>query len=130
MNLCVALIMLSIVFLVGVERTRQTEKEVCQAVAFLLQYSFLSVFSWSAIEGFHSTRGLVFPMKTDITSFVTKSLPIGWGELMFLITDGFISDIFIWEHVQSGAINSLIIFLSGIFLSLTFFSFQNAELRI
>ena len=79
MNLCIALIMLSVVFLAGVERGGKSEPS-CQAVAFLLQYSFLAVFSWSAIEGFHSTRGLVFPMKTDVRHFITKAMPIGWGK--------------------------------------------------
>ena len=79
MNLCAALIILSIVFLVGADRGSKS-KQACQAIGFVLEYIILAVFSWSAIEGFHSVRSLVFPMKTEIRGFLKKALPIGWGE--------------------------------------------------
>lgn len=79
MNLCGAIIFMNIVFLVGVERGGKS-KEACQSVAFLLQYFFLAIFCWSGVEGFHSARGLVFPMKSEISRFVLKAFAFGWGE--------------------------------------------------
>lgn len=79
MNLCTAIICLNIVFLVGVDRDEKSNAG-CKTVAFLLQYFFLAIFCWSGIEGFHSARGLVFPMKVEISHFVLKSCLFGWGE--------------------------------------------------
>ena len=78
MNLCVALIAMKISFLIGAEAT--TSKTGCKAVSIILQYFFLAVFSWSAVEGFHSSRGLVFPMRVEINCFIQKAIVFGWGE--------------------------------------------------
>ena len=81
-NLCTALIALKLLFLIGAEAT--SSKVGCKSVAILLHYFFVAVFTWSGVEGFHSARGLVFPMKVEITMFMQKALVFGWGKYITL----------------------------------------------
>ena len=78
-NLCAAILFMNIVFVVGVEKSNISTGG-CQAIAFLIQYFFLCIFFWSGVEGFHSARGLVFPMKVEIRMFIQKSCVFGWGK--------------------------------------------------
>lgn len=78
MNLCLSLILMQIIFFVGVERGAKS-KVACQAVGFLLQYSFLAIFAWNFVEGFHSMRGIAAPMKAEISRFLPKASLFAWG---------------------------------------------------
>ena len=78
MNLCSAFILLLIAYIVGVTRTET--KAGCQAAAAFLQYFLLCVFTWSAVEGFNSFRGLVRPMAQEISKFMWKAMAIAWGK--------------------------------------------------
>lgn len=62
----------------GVERGTKS-KAACQTVSFLLHYSFLSIFAWNFVEGFHSVRGIAAPMKVEISRFVLKASLFAWG---------------------------------------------------
>jgi len=78
MNLCVSVIILSILFLAGADNNDYSDTA-CSVIAGLIHYSFLTVLFWGGIEAFHSARGLVFPMKTEISKFLIKAMVIGWG---------------------------------------------------
>lgn len=77
MNLCASLILMIITFFAGLERNSSETN--CKVIAGFIQYFFLTVFSWSAVEGFHSARGLVYPMKVEVTLFIQKAFAVGWG---------------------------------------------------
>ena len=79
MNLCVAVIAFSLVFLIGAEKRDFMSKTECSITATFIHYFILTIFTWSTIEAFHSGRGLVFPMKAEISHFLIKSLIFGWG---------------------------------------------------
>ena len=80
MNLCIAVIAFSLVFLIGAEKRDFMSKTECSIIAAFIHYFLLTVFTWSIIEAFHSGRGIVFPMKAEISNFWTKSLIFGWGK--------------------------------------------------
>ena len=80
MNLCLAVIAFSLVFLIGAEKRDFMSKTECSIIAAFIHYFLLTVFTWSIIEAFHSGRGIVFPMKAEISNFWTKSLIFGWGK--------------------------------------------------
>ena len=78
MNLCLAVILLDVAFLMG-------NKENfcgwgCKVTSFITQYFFLAVFTWCGVESFHSCRGVVKPLKEPIKRFIQKSLLFGWGK--------------------------------------------------
>ena len=80
MNLCIAVIAFSLVFLIGAEKRDFMSKTVCSIIATFIHFFTLTIFTWSIIEAFHSGRALVFPMKAEISNFLTKSLIFGWGK--------------------------------------------------
>ena len=80
MNLCIAVIAFSLVFLIGAEKRDFMSKIDCSVIAAFIHYFILTIFTWSTIEAFHSGRGLVFPMKVEISNFLIKSLIFGWGK--------------------------------------------------
>ena len=80
MNLCIAVIAFSLVFLIGAEKRDFMSKTECSIIAIFIHYFILTVFTWSVVEAFHSGRGLVFPMKAEILHFLKKSLIFGWGK--------------------------------------------------
>ena len=69
-----------ILFVISTTGNRNNSE--CKSAAVFLQYFLLSVFSWSAIEGFTSFRGLVQPMATKIENFMWKAVAIGWGKFV------------------------------------------------
>ena len=78
MNLCASYILLLLAYIIGVTRTET--KIGCQVTAAIIHYFLLTVFTWSAVEGFNSFRGLVKPMAQEIRKFIFKAMAIGWGE--------------------------------------------------
>ena len=84
MNLCVAIILFSMVFLIGSEKRSFTSKTECAIAAGFLHYFLLAIFAWCTAEAFHSVRGLVFPMKSEITKFIYKAMAICWGKFLKL----------------------------------------------
>jgi len=77
-NLCTALILLSLTFIyAGLRLT--TDFFECKTIAFLLQYFLLSVFSWSLVEAFHTSRGIIFPLKVRINNYMKKIFIFAWG---------------------------------------------------
>ena len=80
MNLCIAVIAFSLVFLIGAEKRDFMSKIDCSVTAAFIHYFILTIFTWSTIEAFHSGRGLVLPMKVEISNFLIKSLIFGWGK--------------------------------------------------
>ena len=80
MNLCIAVIAFSLVFLIGAEKRDFISKAECSIIAAFIHYFILTIFTWSIIEAFHSGRGLVFLMTAEISNFLTKSFIFGWGK--------------------------------------------------
>ena len=83
MNLCIAVIAFSLVFLIGAEKRDFMSKTDCSVIAAFIHYFILTIFTWSTIEAFHSGRGLVFPMKVEVSNFLIKSLIFGWGKCRY-----------------------------------------------
>ena len=83
MNLCIAVIAFSLAFLIGAEKRDFMSKTECSVIAAFIHYFILTIFTWSMIEAFHSGRGLVFPMKAEISNFFTKSFIFGWGKCRY-----------------------------------------------
>ena len=77
-NLCIALILMEIFFVIG--NKENVPRYGCTAISLLLQYFLLSVFAWGAVEGFQSFRGVVRPLGKDIKCFMQKAIIFGWGK--------------------------------------------------
>ena len=82
LNLCIAYVLMLVVYIAGVPRTES--RHGCQAVAFILQYFQTCVFTWCAVEGFASYRGIVRPMDTEIEKFIWKAIVFAWGKRQIL----------------------------------------------
>lgn len=78
-NLCLALIMLSTSFIYSANRLTNSLLE-CKFLTLTTQYFLLSVFSWSLVEGFHTSRGVIFPLKVKVDNYLCKMFIFAWGK--------------------------------------------------
>ncbi|XP_067675291.1 adhesion G-protein coupled receptor G6-like isoform X2 [Haliotis asinina] len=78
-NLCVALAVANLIFLVGMQDYTFKNAIACKAVAVMLHYFMLSALTWMAIEAFYMYLALVVVFKTYYTNFMLKCCVIGWG---------------------------------------------------
>ena len=76
MNLCVSIIALDVLFVAGVD-TR--DHVACTCVAILLQYFMLTTVTWSAVEAYHSTHDIFYPMRVEVDRFMMKASFFAWG---------------------------------------------------
>ena len=76
MNLCVALMLLMIVFLIGA--AVKVGHTGCRVIAVLIHYSMLAVVMWMAVEGYQMYLAFIKVMATYQRSFMVKSLVVGW----------------------------------------------------
>eukprot|EP00111_Clytia_hemisphaerica_P001276 TCONS_00003640-protein len=94
-NLCLALVLMSVTFVYSGFRLTDDPTE-CKGIAFLMQYFLLTVFSWSLVEAFHTSRGIISPLKVKINSFLWKTSLVAWGTP--LIYTGIIFTIFYEQY--------------------------------
>eukprot|EP01137_Pigoraptor_chileana_P027094 Opistho-2@9258 len=78
MNLCVALILVNMVYVIGIDKTSSTAG--CKFVAILLQFGLLSAFSWMGLVGYNVWRNVVVVKMGDNPSKLSwKHYAFGWG---------------------------------------------------
>ena len=81
-SLCSSLLALLVVFLVGIERTKNSL--VCHTVAALLHYFMLTTFIWMAVEAVNLYRMLVTVFRKGSRSrFFTAASAVAWGKHQF-----------------------------------------------
>ena len=76
MNICVAIGILLVVFLVGVSNT---DNPSCQIVAVLLHYLTLVTVLWMGIEAYNLYLQIVKVMAIYQRKFMMKAALVGWG---------------------------------------------------
>ncbi|KAK7503239.1 hypothetical protein BaRGS_00005504 [Batillaria attramentaria] len=79
LNLCAALALSNLVFLVGMQEYAFNNHVACKAVSVLLHYSLLASLCWMLVEGFYMYLALVRVYRSQIPNFVLISSSVGWG---------------------------------------------------
>ena len=75
--LSLSLLVLLIVFIAGVERTRN--RITCQAIAALLHYCVLSAVLWMGVEGYQMYLAFIKVLSTYHEKFILKCALVAWG---------------------------------------------------
>nr|KAG5702984.1 hypothetical protein BaRGS_014807 [Batillaria attramentaria] len=86
-NLCVALALSNLVFLVGMQEYAFNNHVACKVVSVLLHYSLLASLCWMLVEGFYMYLALVKVFMANIPNFVWKSAIVGW--VCFILLSNF-----------------------------------------
>ncbi|KAK7491526.1 hypothetical protein BaRGS_00017165, partial [Batillaria attramentaria] len=84
-NLCVALALSNLVFLVGMQEYAFNNHVACKVVSVLLHYSLLASLCWMLVEGFYMYLALVKVFMANIPNFVWKSAIVGWGVPLVIV---------------------------------------------
>ncbi|KAF7237417.1 Adhesion G-protein coupled receptor G4 [Varanus komodoensis] len=78
-NLCFALLMLNLTFLVNSWLASFQKRGLCITTAVVLHYFLLVTFSWMGLEAIHMYGALVKVFNTYITNYILKFAIVGWG---------------------------------------------------
>ncbi|XP_067905945.1 adhesion G protein-coupled receptor G3-like isoform X2 [Heterodontus francisci] len=78
-NLCIALLLMDITFLLNLYLAQLYISSLCVVLAISLHYFVLSLFGWMGIEGFHLYLLIVKVFNTDIKWYLLKACLIAWG---------------------------------------------------
>ncbi|XP_053168964.1 adhesion G-protein coupled receptor G2 isoform X3 [Hemicordylus capensis] len=78
-QLCVALLLLNLVFLLNSWIALSNIRGVCISVALFLHYFLLASFTWMGLEAFHMYLALVKVFNTYVRKYILKFCIIGWG---------------------------------------------------
>ncbi|OXB79475.1 UNVERIFIED_CONTAM: hypothetical protein H355_008370 [Colinus virginianus] len=79
LNLCAALLMLNVIFLVNPWLSSYSLPALCIAVAALLHYFLLAAFTWMCMESVHLYLALVKVFNIYIPKYILKCCIAGWG---------------------------------------------------
>uniref|UniRef100_A0A8D2LG16 G-protein coupled receptors family 2 profile 2 domain-containing protein n=1 Tax=Varanus komodoensis TaxID=61221 RepID=A0A8D2LG16_VARKO len=79
-NLCFALLMLNLTFLVNSWLASFQKRGLCITTAVVLHYFLLVTFSWMGLEAIHMYGALVKVFNTYITNYILKFAIVGWGK--------------------------------------------------
>ncbi|XP_030065765.1 adhesion G-protein coupled receptor G4 [Microcaecilia unicolor] len=79
MNLCMALLMLNLVFLLDTWLSSLKNYALCLSVAVLLHYFLLASFTWMGLEAVHMYFALVKVFNVYIPKYMLKFCFVGWG---------------------------------------------------
>uniref|UniRef100_T1JBA7 G-protein coupled receptors family 2 profile 2 domain-containing protein n=1 Tax=Strigamia maritima TaxID=126957 RepID=T1JBA7_STRMM len=82
-NLALALLLLLIVFLAGIEQTHSPT--ICLTVAILLHYFILSSFCWMLVEAIQQYLLFVRVLATYIPRFLLKAMVFAWGLPLIIV---------------------------------------------
>lgn len=80
LNLCAALLMLNVIFLVNPWLSSYNLPALCIAVAALLHYFLLAAFTWMCMESVHLYLALVKVFNVYIPKYILKCCVAGWGK--------------------------------------------------
>ncbi|XP_058148290.1 adhesion G-protein coupled receptor G2 isoform X2 [Dasypus novemcinctus] len=78
-QLCAALLLLNLAFLLDSWIALYNMRSVCIAVAVFLHYFLLVSFTWMGLEAFHMYLALVKVFNTYIRKYILKFCLVGWG---------------------------------------------------
>ncbi|XP_010392771.2 adhesion G-protein coupled receptor G2 isoform X1 [Corvus cornix cornix] len=78
-QLCAALLLLNLVFLLDSWIALYDTRGLCIAVAVLLHYFLLVSFTWMGLEAFHMYLALVKVFNTYVRKYILKFCIVGWG---------------------------------------------------
>ncbi|KFV78405.1 G-protein coupled receptor 64, partial [Struthio camelus australis] len=78
-QLCAALLLLNLVFLLDSWIALYDTRGLCIAVAVFLHYFLLVSFTWMGLEAFHMYLALVKVFNTYVRKYILKFCIIGWG---------------------------------------------------
>ncbi|XP_020644848.3 adhesion G-protein coupled receptor G2 isoform X1 [Pogona vitticeps] len=78
-QLCVALLLLNLVFLLDSWIALYENKKLCISVAVFLHYFLLVSFTWMGLEAFHMYLALVKVFNTYVRKYILKFCIVGWG---------------------------------------------------
>uniref|UniRef100_A0A8D0HQP4 Adhesion G protein-coupled receptor G2 n=1 Tax=Sphenodon punctatus TaxID=8508 RepID=A0A8D0HQP4_SPHPU len=78
-QLCAALLLLNLVFLLDSWITLYEIRDLCVTVAVFLHYFLLVSFTWMGLEAFHMYLALVKVFNTYVRKYILKFCIIGWG---------------------------------------------------
>ncbi|KAM8799950.1 adhesion G-protein coupled receptor G4 [Eudromia elegans] len=79
LNLCAALLMVNLVFLVNSWLSSFNQRGLCITVAVLLHYFLLAAFTWMCLESVHMYLALVKVFNVYIPKYILKFCIAGWG---------------------------------------------------
>ncbi|XP_078088208.1 adhesion G-protein coupled receptor G2-like [Mustelus asterias] len=79
MNLCTALLLLNMVFLIDSWISAYGIEGLCIAVAVFLHYFLLVSFTWMSLEALHMYLALVKVFNTYVRRYILKFCILGWG---------------------------------------------------
>ncbi|XP_009696915.1 PREDICTED: probable G-protein coupled receptor 112, partial [Cariama cristata] len=86
LNLCVALLMLNMVFLTNSWLSSFNQPGLCITVAVLLHYFLLAAFMWMCLESVHFYLALVKVFNVYVPKYILKCCIAGWGIPAIVIT--------------------------------------------
>nr|XP_009938959.1 PREDICTED: G-protein coupled receptor 64 [Opisthocomus hoazin] len=78
-QLCAALLLLNLVFLLDSWIALYDSRSLCIAVAVFLHYFLLASFTWMGLEAFHMYLALVKVFNTYVRKYILKFCVVGWG---------------------------------------------------
>ncbi|KAM9389949.1 adhesion G-protein coupled receptor G2 [Phaethornis superciliosus] len=78
-QLCAALLLLNLVFLLDSWIALYYKEGPCIAIAVLLHYFLLASFTWMGLEAFHMYLALVKVFNTYVRKYILKFCIVGWG---------------------------------------------------
>ena len=81
-NLCLSLLTAEIIFMFGIDKTRNTA--LCSIISILLHYFFLSSFAWMFLEGFQIYELLVKVFESSKSSRI-KHFILGYGAPLVIV---------------------------------------------
>lgn len=82
--MCVALLLLNLVFLLNSWIALYKNEGLCISVAVFLHYFLLVSFTWMGLEAFHMYLALVKVFNTYVRKYILKFCIVGWGKYFFL----------------------------------------------
>lgn len=104
-QLCAALLLLNLVFLLDSWVALYDWRGLCISAAVFLHYFLLVSFTWMGLEAFHMYLALVKVFNTYIRKYILKFCIVGWGTYHLLTHClGFLCFIFsvvIFNHIEA-----------------------------
>ncbi|CAG2222328.1 ADGRG6 [Mytilus edulis] len=84
-NLCMALAVTNVIFLVGMQEYTLDNYIGCKIVAVALHYVLLSAMCWMLIEAFYMYLALIKVFNTYFSHFLLKCCLFGWGMPLIIV---------------------------------------------
>ncbi|XP_060105114.1 adhesion G-protein coupled receptor G4 [Heteronotia binoei] len=85
-NLCLALLLLNLLFLVNSWLASFHNRDLCIAVGAFLHYFLLAAFTWMGLEAIHMYYALIKVFNTYVPNYILKFCIAGWGIPAVIVT--------------------------------------------